>query len=248
MNFPGNESLTQTDNLFPEEPAQDSPADPSPENEKTPAGQEGEVETPPADLKGSLHKDARFKRVIEERNRLRREREELIEKLGSKEPADRQDIKATSTAQKPAWFAKYFGDDQEAWDGFQQMSRAAKEEAKREALAEFQEQSRSSEEQSKRWQSWVGEQVQTLEEEGETFDKNALFKVMDEYRPTDDEGNLDFRKGLELLRLKTPQKDMGDRKKLADKLNGKGSGSEPRKREGVVTPKDLARMRAMGEL
>lgn len=223
-----------------------SPAESSPDTEETSTESDGDekVENVPKDLKSALHKDARFKRVIEERNRLRRELEEARE---AKQNQRQEEPKAPSS--KPAWFAKYFGDDDEAWQGFQQMTASAKTEAKAEAVAELKREQQETTQQADRWNSWVNEQVNTLEEEGESFDRNALFKLMEEYRPTDDEGNLDFRRGLEILNLKDAKPSNIEAKRKAGSLaNGpKKTVAEPSKKN-VVTPNDIRKWRLTGEI
>jgi hypothetical protein len=221
-------------------------SDSSTETKETPAGQGGDDEAVPKDLdnKTALHKDARFRRVVEERNRLRRELDEARTNT-RQEPAKSE----PSKTQAPEWFKKYFGDDKEAWDGFQQMNSTAKGEAKAEALAELKREQESSGKESARWESWVSEQVEALEDEGEAFEKNALLKVMDEYKPTDEEGNLDFRKGLELLRLKSGKaSNVADKRKAGALANGGSkTGSEPGKKN-FVTPSDIKKWRQTGEL
>ena len=91
---------------------------------------------------------------------------------------------------------------------------------------------------SEYWNNWVGDQVQSLKDEGLKFDKNELMKVMYDYKPTDDEGNLDFRKGyeiMEVLKKKDPEKTEA-RKKIADE--GKDSKGEPANKKWK-TPDDL---------
>jgi hypothetical protein len=241
--------LTENNNIFDGAAAEASKepdtSDSSTENVETSTGQEGSVEEAPKDLddKTPLHKDARFKRVIEERNRERAEKRELMERLERLEKERRPDAQK-STSSKPAWFAKFFGDDEEAWDGFQQMTASAKEQAKAEAIAELKREQETSSKESQKWQSWVNEQVESLEDEGETFDRNALFKVMDEYRPTDSEGNLDFKKGLELLKLKgSKPSNIAEKRKAGAMAPTSKSGSEPKKKDGL-TSEDIRKMRA----
>lgn len=231
-----------------QEPERETPAESSPENVEKPTGPaEDEVEEVPKDLDDKpLHKDSRFKRVIEERNRLREEKEALL----AEREAERSQLtrpQSNQQATKPAWFTRYFGEDEEAWKGFQDMTSAAKEQAKQEALQELASRETTEKEAMRQASEWVDEQVELLAESGEKFDRNSLLKVMDEYRPTDDDGNLDFRKGLELLKLKTPQKSMDARKKLADSLNHKGGKVEPQPRD-YVTAADLRKLRNRGEL
>jgi hypothetical protein len=64
-------------------------------------------------------------------------------------------------------------------------------------------------------------------------------KVMTEYKPTDENGNLDFRKGYEimtLLKTKDPKKSEA-RKKLASDDKGKGN-AEPEAKKWF-TPQDM---------
>lgn len=224
---------------------EDGTSESSPENAETSAGQDGGVEEAPKDLndKTPLHKDARFKRVIEERNRERAEKRELLERLERLEKGGKE--AQTKASAKPAWFAKYFGDDEEAWQGFQQMTSAAKEEAKAEALAELKREQETSSKESQRWTGWVNEQIEALEDEGETFERNALLKVMDEYRPTGEDGNLDFRKGLELLKLKGAKpSNVAAKREAGARAHGSArGGAEPAKKTGL-TSDDIRKMRA----
>ena len=243
-----NEGANIFDALPATEEKEPEPSDSSPETEK-PAGQGESIEEAPKDLndKTALHKDARFKRVIEERNRERAEKRELLERLEKLEKGNQPTQTKTPTT-KPAWFAKYFGDDEEAWQGFQQMTASAKEEAKAEAIADIKREQESERNSSSKWDKWVNEQVESLEEQGETFERNALLKVMDQYRPTDDEGNLDFHKGLELLRLKGDKPSQVEAKRKAAAMTATPmKGSEPSKRN-VVSRADILKWRQTGEL
>jgi len=221
-----------------------APSDSPTEKEEKPTGQaEDKVEDVPEDLDDRpLHKDKRFKQVIEERNRLREEREALL-----REQAEFYKSKAETPAQKgsdkPEWFKKYFGDDEEAWKGFQGMAESAKKEAKKEAIEEYEARQTEAQESTKRANEWVKERISELKESGESFDENALRNVMVKYRPTDEEGNLDFRAGLELLKLQQPDaKEKGQtRRKLADSLNSKPGKTEPTER-GYQTSASLRKM------
>lgn len=226
-------------------PGTDSPSDSPTEIEETaPSQAEDNVEDVPNDLDDRpLHKDKRFKTVISERNTLRdenirlQERVRLIEEGKSETPSNQK------SSDKPEWFKRYFGDDEEAWAGFQSMTSKAKDQAKKEALEEFDSKQTEAQETQKRANDWVEEQVSSLKETEGDFDRNALFKILDKYKPTDAEGNLDFKAGLEILRLQQPdtkEKSVA-RRKLADSLNAKGGKSEPSSR-GYVTSAQLRKM------
>jgi hypothetical protein len=221
-----------------------STSESSTETEETSTESEGNEGEVPKDLdrKTPLHKDARFKRVVEEKNRLKRELAEARAQSQSR-PEQKQQSPQQSKS-KPSWFTKYFGDDEEAWQGFNEMTAQAKEQAKQEALAELNQQSESRAQEAQKWESWVTEQVENLEEEGESFERNALFKVMDKYKPTDDEGNLDFRKGLELLRMQKPESNVTEKRKAGAQATGAArNGSEPAKKS-TMTPSDIRKWRA----
>jgi hypothetical protein len=218
----------------------------STENEETSTVSDGSVEEAPKDLndKTPLHKDARFKRVIEERNRERAEKRELMERLERLEKQQRPDSQQKQGSSKPAWFAKYFGDDEEAWDGFKQMTASAKEEAKAEAVAELKREQEMTSKETQKWEQINNERMDELEEDGESFDRNALMKLLVQRPIYDPEGNLDFRTGLELLRMKNPKNDTVSAKREAGaKATGSSkSGAEPKKKSGL-TSEDIRKMR-----
>lgn len=220
----------------------------STETTETPAGQGGEEGGEiPKDLnnKTALHKEARFKRVIEERNRLRRELEDARK---TQQERPQTATKSAPDGKRPTWFTKFYGEGPEAddaWEGLNQLAESKKDAA----IEAMKQEQRQASQESERWNGWVAEQVEALEDEGESFDRNALFKVMDEFRPTDDEGNLDFRRGLELMRMKNAKPSSLAEKRKAGALAGTSvkNGTETAKKN-YVTPKDIARMRATGEI
>lgn len=225
-------------------PGTDSPSESPTETEEKPTSQaEDVVEEVPNDLDDRpLHKDKRFKAVIEERNRLREEREQLL-----KDQADFYKAKSETPAKKgeemPEVLKRYFGDDREIYEWFQGLSKTAKEEAKKEAIAEYEAKQTQAQETQKQANQWVEEQVSTLKETEGDFDRNALFKILDKYKPTDAEGNLDFKAGLEILRLQQPdtKEKSAARRKLADSLNSKTGKAEPSSK-GYVTSAQLKKM------
>jgi len=225
-------------------------SDSSTEKEETSTGTDGGAQEAAKDLKVEvpLHKDERFKRVIAERNQLRQEKAEWTKRMMERETESKATSKPTTSESAPAWFQKYFGDDKEAWDGFKAMSSADRDALKREIRDEIENETKTRDSESKKWDSWVTEQVQTLEEEGETFDKNALFKVMNEFRPTDDEGNLDFRKGLALLKRGSPASQTAEKRVAGAKATGTQKGTGEPGSKNFVTPADIRKMRLRGEL
>lgn len=231
---------------FDELTSQETPADSSPDNE-TPAGQEDTPEKVPDDLNKDtrpLHKDDRFKKLIDERNRLREEREELVRER-EELLARSQQIKSPEVTSKPSWFQKYFGDDEEAWQGIKQLTASDREAIKQEAVQALREESGRAEKEAKYWQSWVEEKMADLRETEGDFDDNELSDVMRRFKPTDEQGNLDFKAGLGILRLEkgTDQKLKSVAKKtLAGGLTSDKGKSEPKDDDGPITPEKLKKM------
>ncbi len=225
-----------------ETPSESSPEKEVVKTEEATSQAEDKVEEVPNDLDDRpLHKDSRFKEVIVQRNSYRDKYEALLEQANAKETTKETSSNATST--KPEWFKKVFGDDEEVWSGFQSMTSKAKDEAKKEALQEIEAKQTEAQDTQKRANDWVEEQVSSLKETAGDFDRNALFKVMEKYKPTDDEGNLDFKAGLEILKLQQPavKEKSTARRQLADKLNTTSGKTESSARD-YKTSADLRKM------
>ena len=86
--------------------------------------------------------------------------------------------------------------------------------------------------------SFIEEQIESLKEDGLKFDRNELMKVMYDYKPSDEKGNLDFKKGyeiMELLKKKDPEKSKARKEIGSDSGEGK---SEPQAKKWF-TPEDM---------
>lgn len=248
--------LTENANIFDaaqaETAKQEEPetSESSTETEK-PAGQAETSEEVPKDLKPgeALHKDERFRRTIADKRRAIQERDDAFRRIEELERRLNQPAPKQNTNEPiPAWFANYFGTEaqaKEAWENLKPVDRDGLKAEIRDELRREQEAERAS---TQKWDRWVNEQVESLEEEGETFERNALLNVMNKFKPTDDEGNLDFRKGLELLRLQGEKPSQVEAKRKAAAMTATPQkGSEPSKRN-VVSRADILKWRQTGEL
>jgi len=159
------------------------------ETSETPAAEEENV---------PFHKHPRFKALVGENKHLKETVEQLASLKDEVERLKQASVPKETNVQIPAFFANVWGDNPEAWAMYQQFSAQEKaqykEEIKKEILAE---QNREKEE-AEKWDKWINGQIESLEEEGKEFDRNGLLKVMSDYRPTDGNGNYDFKKGYEL--------------------------------------------------
>ncbi len=138
----------------------------------------------------------------------------------------------------PGWFSEVYGENEPAWKKYQEYEKQARDEMKKEIREEFQKEQKEKEESVTKWSAWIDDQVKDLRDEGLKFDKNELMKVMFDYKPADESGNLDFHKGheiMELLKKKNPEK-INERKKLIDDSGKEKTEPETKKWK---TPEDL---------
>ena len=217
------------------ETSAESPAEKKPEEEKKPpAEEEKETEIP-------FHKHPRFKEVIQARKEAEKKAEELegeLEKLREDVDSKFSEIKESHSETIPAWFSELYGDNAEAWNKYQEHDKETRDEIKQEIREEFESEQKKKTKEAEYWNNWIDGQITDLKDTGLKFEKNDLMKVMFDYKPTDDEGNLDFKKGyeiMEMLKRKDPEKSQA-RKVVVDE--GGKSKSEPEAKE-YFTPEDM---------
>lgn len=189
------------------------PAEAKPEEEKSPPSQgEKKEEVPPStedDSKLPFHKHPRWKQMFEDNETLKQQVEELSRFKEEVTPLLEEGQKRKSQ-EVPDWFTEVFGDNQAAWNKFEQYNKEQQEQIRTQILQEIESERVSQQTESKKWSDWVetslvnlGEEVGTNLAPG-TAEKqnnlrNELLKVMADYRPSDEQGNLDFKKGYEIL-------------------------------------------------
>ena len=183
-----------------------------------------------------FHKHPRFKELVQERNELR----EMVEELSNKVDERFSEIKKESgkSEEIPAWFSRLYGDDPGVYAEYAKADKERREEIKAEIREEFEEKRKKDEEEIEKNNKWVKESIQSLKDEGYKFEKNELLKIMVDYQPTDENGNLDFKKGLKLLEKlneKGIDKKKEEKKKIADNSGSLGSLSGEPNNEGVKT-------------
>ena len=143
----------------------------------------------------------------------------------------------------PDWFTELYGDNQVAWEKYEQREKAREEEIEQRVLKAYETKQKEQVEESKKWEKWVDDQVAILETEGKKFDRNELIKTVIDFRPTDEQGNFDLRKGYDIMMaLKGKQDETKTqasiaRKTIADTTSKKTGGDAPKK--DYLTPSDL---------
>jgi len=219
----------------PEAPAEKKPEDKK-EEETEEEKEAREAKEKEAEEKLPFHKHPRFKALVEEKNLYKKELDELKEDVESKFSAIKES--QSKDANIPGWFSELYGENETAWKKYQEHDKQIRDEIKEEIREGLEKEQKEKEESVNKWSEWIDDQVKDLKDEGLKFDRNELMKVMFDYKPADEKGNLDFHKGYEILGLlkkKSPER-IDERKKLIDD-SGKGK-IEPETKKWK-TPEDL---------
>lgn len=158
-----------------------------------------------------FHKHPRFKQIIDDNKKLK----ETIDGLTSKQ--DETDKKLSKDNETiPNWFSELYGDNEKAWEMYNDRTKTERKEMKAEILSEIKEEQSKATEETNKWNEWVDDEIQSLKDEGLKFDKNELMKVAVDYKPTDDKGNLDLKKAYDILQMQLVKPKSNERKKVAD--------------------------------
>ena len=199
------------------------------EKEKAPAKENKKTEEAP------FHEHPRFKELVEEKNQYKKDLDKMREEFESKisEVKDSQ----PKTTKAPAWFTELYGDNEEAWTKYQEHDKLRRDELKKEIREEFKKEQIKKDESVGKWDKWISNEIANLREGGLKFKKNDLMKVMNDYKPTDDKGNLDFKKGYKIMTL-LGKKDPAKSKARKELVNEGKSKAEPESKKWL-TPKDL---------
>lgn len=185
----------------------DSPAAKEPEADtQSPEGDKKGDESP-EDTQGAKDQaEEREERLFNKRwkERIKKADEEWQVKLDAQSKLYEEklrELKPAESQQIPGWVKKIYGDSPEGADFYKEY--LAEEEAKtvrlkQQIFDESQQAALQKQKEAEKWQGWVEEQLGELKEEGKIFDKNKLMKIATDYMPTDEDGNIDFRKAYAL--------------------------------------------------
>ncbi len=181
-----------------------------------------------------FHKHPRFRELTRskrENSEALKKANETIEELSKKV----EESKVEEDDKIAPWFIDLYGENEEAWKIYNTQSKADKAQMKKEIVEELGAQAKQPQKEEDDRNAWIESEVGRLEDEGNEFDRNKLLKIMVDYTPTNNEGTLDFDKGLVLYNKlnKTVAKDKTKtklKKKIADSTtsNKKTTKSEPK--------------------
>lgn len=235
----------------------ETPAESSPESNRTetsPSSQgeqeqqeesvtsQPEANTENEEEKVPFHRHPRFKALIEEKQHLRQTVEDLLP-LREEVERMKQELKekgvATTPTQIPNWFSNLFGENEYAYQEYMKHTQAEREAIKSEIKQDFEREQQLKAQEQQRWRNWVDENLNILKEQGHKFNKNELMKIMFDYKPTDDQGNLSFEKGFDLYQ-KIKLSELNSSKEKKDIASKSISENKPEsKSRGYKTSADL---------
>lgn len=176
---------------------------------------------------------------------LRAFREQTASRLDQVDRITRGEEKVTI----PKWFGVAFGEENtELYQEYQQHQTEMRQQIKAEIVQEQQQAhqaaTHAAQSETARWDAWVTKSVDGLRDEGLEFDENELRAVALKYLPSDDRGNIDFRKAYDILQIEKvkdmkPTEKAKARKAIAAATTTKGSSESPPKE--YMTAADLRR-------
>lgn len=212
--------------------------------EEKPAESQAEKEVEKLDLpdESILKKNSAWEEMREAREAAEAKAQALEARLVALEQED-------GTTEKSEFVRSLVGDNEEIAQKWAEEKGSLKEAVKRELVQEQRDIERKAIEQREYWAKWTDERLSEVEKEfkvdfkADESKKNELSKIMLDYSPTDEAGNLDYRKGMKILQDLSKVKAAEEtqkiqvKKNIADATVSKETSVE--KNKGFVTSNDL---------
>jgi hypothetical protein len=192
-----------------------------------------------------FNKHPRWKELQEQNDFLKSELENLKNTVGSFTPklealeTQREQLKEVKI---PKLFTDVYGDDAKAhWEEYRQEIDAQIKAAQLEVYNSIQAEKQAQTEESQRWNAWMVDSMKRVEQTYEvsmpegSSDRNEFLKYVLKYKPTDDNGNIDFVLGYELF----SQSKEAERSKKSEKNNARKSIAAVTTSEKGAEPKTV---------
>lgn len=207
---------------------EEAPADPQPEKPE-------KLELP----------DTHVLKQNETWEKMRKDNEALQERLEKLEKGDDNVIEV----EESEFVTALVGENAEVTKKWHDEKQSLKEEMKREILQEQIDAQKKDEEQRQYWLKWTDDRLSEVEKEfnvdfkADESKKNELSKIMLDYSPTDEQGNLDYKKGYNILTKLNKINDMAKsestqvKKNVADATVSKETSVQ--KNKDYLTSQDL---------
>lgn len=191
-----------------------------------------------------FNKHPRWQEIQDQLSTLKAENENLKNTVGSLTPkldaleAQREELKVATKI--PKLFTDVYGDEAEAhWKDYKQEIDAEIHKAQQDIYNKIEAEKRAQIEESQRWNAWMTDSMKRVEETYKTSlpdgssDRNEFLKYVLKYKPTDDNGNIDFVLGYELF----SQSKEAERSKKSEKNNARKSIASVTTSEKGAEPK-----------
>lgn len=158
-------------------------------------------------------------------------------------------LEKNDPVEKSDFVSSLVGDNDEVETKWALERQRIKEETKRELIQDQLDAQKKEQEQKEYWSKWTADRLAEVEKEfnvdfkADESKKNELSKVMLDYSPTDEQGNLDYKKGMKILTDLNKVKEIEESKKtqvkkdISDATVSKETGTQSNK--GFVTSNDL---------
>ena len=182
------------------------------QEEKSPS-QEGENQDEkksdniPDDKQIPFHEHPRFKELVEEKNNYKSQLEEMRNEIENlKQPA-----KQEQPTDAPQWFVNTFGGgvNDEAtnslWKEYNNHNQAQQEAIIQRTIEKIKTEQAQEARQSQEAKDYVENQIKEIESTGKKVDRKELIRVINDYRPIDEQGNWNIKKAFQILEFEQSQ-------------------------------------------
>jgi cell division protein FtsB len=205
------------------------------------AEQPVEGEVPTEEL--PFHAHPRWKQREAELQELRQSNEETARELAELRASQEETSQRLKPQDSniPDWFTELYGENDVAWRKYSEHEQKRTEEIEARVFQRQEESRQKQAQETQRWDNWVETQITKLQDTGATFDRNKFVSTMLEYRPTDENNNLDFNAGFKIYQALEGKPDTAKseaRKQLADTTTKTSTRGEPQKKD-YKTSQDL---------
>lgn len=158
-------------------------------------------------------------------------------------------LEKEDSPEKSEFVSSLVGDNEDVEAKWAKEKISLKEEVKREMVQDQLDAEQKAKEQKEHWANWTNDRLSEVEKEfnvdfkTDESKKNELSKIMLDYSPTDEQGNLDYRKGMKILneldRVKVTEKNASIqvKKDIADATVSKETSVK--KNKDYYTSQDL---------
>jgi hypothetical protein len=228
MANPDNGTADDTATVTPPDKTNDEEEEGSDPDKKPKAGEEADDEKTPFHKHprwiAQRKKEEALEAELQEARAWREKYEPVIESVakgGGEETTELPPI--------PDWFITAYGEDEELWALHLENEERLETEREERIIARIKSEQEESTTREQQDLQWVDDQLISVREnlqEGEPdFEDNELLKIVTDFRPSDEEGNLDFRAAYNILQ----------------KMKSAGTAPAPKPKNGsIVDKKNLA--------